>query len=72
MVLDVKLREKNEKENRKRFRPDDDEEEETYLYDVRKPAEFINESAGGVFDIKHQTGINTQKNVFDKSSIFNP
>ncbi len=46
-----------------------DEEEETYLYDVRKPQEFINEGHG-VFDISKQTGINTAKSVFDKGAYF--
>lgn len=47
-----------------------DEEEETYMYDVRKPMEFINESEGGVFDISKQTGINTAKSVFDRTASF--
>ena len=47
-----------------------DEEEETYMYDVRKPMAFINESEGGVFDITKQTGINTAKSVFDKGAYF--
>lgn len=46
------------------------EDEETYLYDEKKPSEFINESQNGVFDIKNQSGINTSKSVFDKSSVF--
>ena len=50
--------------------PLDDEEEETYMYDVRKPMEFINEGANGVFDIKKQTGLNTAKSVFDKNTTF--
>lgn len=47
-----------------------DEEEETYMYDIRKPMEFINEGEHGVFDIRKQTGINTAKSVFDKGAIF--
>ena len=47
-----------------------DEEEETYLYDIRKPMEFINEGEHGVFDIRKQTGINTAKSVFDKGATF--
>jgi len=48
----------------------DDEEEETYMYDVRRPAPFLNEGKNGVFDITMQTGINTAKSVFDQGSIF--
>lgn len=47
-----------------------DEEEETYMYDVRKSQPFINESAG-VFDIRKQTGINTAKSAFDRTAVFN-
>ncbi len=46
-----------------------DEEEETYLYDVRRPQAFINESKG-VFDISRQTGINTAESVFDRGASF--
>ncbi len=46
------------------------EDEETYLYDEKRPSEFINESQNGVFDIKNQSGINTSKSVFDKSLVF--
>lgn len=48
-----------------------DEEEVTYMYDVRKPMAFINDTEGGVFDIRHQTGINTAKSVFDRGAVFN-
>ena len=48
----------------------EEEEEETYLYDERKPMEFINEGKNGVFDIKKQTGINTAGSVFDRESTF--
>ncbi len=47
-----------------------DEEEETYMYDVRKAPAFINEGAGGVFDIRKQTGINSDASVFDKGALF--
>ena len=59
-------------EIRKKKKPDlsGDEEEETYLYDVRKPMEFINEGENGVFDIRKQTGINSAKSVFDRSPVF--
>ena len=48
----------------------DDEEEETLMYDVKKPMAFINEGKNGVFDISKQTGLNTDKSVFDKGSVF--
>lgn len=48
----------------------DDDEEETYMYDVRRPAPYLNEGNTGVFDIKMQTGLNTAPSVFDKGSIF--
>ena len=47
-----------------------EEDEETYMYDVRKPVEFINEGIHGVFDITQQSGINTQKSVFDRQASF--
>ncbi|WP_029322079.1 hypothetical protein [Butyrivibrio sp. AE3004] len=47
-----------------------EEEEETYLYDVRKPAEFINKGENDVFDITKQTGIDTKESVFDKEAVF--
>ncbi len=50
--------------------PPDDEVEEAYMYDVRKPMEFINEGKNGVFDITKQTGINSAKSVFDKTTTF--
>ncbi len=50
--------------------PPDDEVEETYMYDVRKPMAFINEGKNGVFDITKQTGINSAKSVFDKTTTF--
>lgn len=70
--LDNKLSKKNkDDEKRKISPPANDEDEETYMYDVRKPMAFINEGKYGVFDITKQTGINTAKSVFDKGSIFN-
>ena len=69
--LDDKLIKKNKEEQKKvKGAPFFDEDEETYMYDIRKPMEFINEGENGVFDIKKQTGINTAKSVFDKGSIF--
>ena len=47
-----------------------DEEEETYMYDVRKPMAFLNEGNNGVFEVSKQTGINTDKSVFDKGIVF--
>ena len=73
--LDNKLAEKNKKqEDLKEHPPVPDEDYEwdveTYLYDIKKPMEFINEGEHGVFDIKRQTGINTAKSVFDKGAAF--
>ncbi len=70
--LDDRLAKKNkDKEDRKKsFLANDPDEEETYLYDIRKPMEFINEGKNGVFDITKQTGINTAKSVFDKTCKF--
>ncbi len=50
--------------------PPDDEVEETYMYDVRKPMAFLNESGNDVFNITKQTGINTAKSVFDRGATF--
>lgn len=50
--------------------PPDDEVEEAYMYDVRKPMLSLNDGENDVFDIKKQTGINSAKSVFDKGSIF--
>ncbi len=71
-ILDNKLIEKLQKQEEKRKKPVplDDEEEETYMYDVRKPMAFINEGENGVFDITKQTGLNSAKNVFDKGAVF--
>ncbi len=75
MGLDSRLN-KDIKENEKQriFRNTDESDdldgtEQTLTYMHRKPAAFINEG-NGVFDIKKQTGINTQKSVFDRSAIF--
>ena len=69
--LDNKLSQKNkDDEKRKISPPGDDEDEETYMYDIRKPMAFINEGEHGVFDITKQTGLNTAKSVFDKGSVF--
>jgi hypothetical protein len=61
---------KKEKEIRERNLVNDDEEEETFMYDIRKPMAFINEGDNGVFDINRQTGINTAKSVFEKGTLF--
>ena len=62
---------KNKKVNSNlRISPPDDEEEETYMYAVRKPAAYLNDDDNNVFDISKQTGINSEKSVFDKGSIF--
>ena len=66
MNLDDRLyKDKKKQDEIKRNLPMD-EDEETYMYAVKKPEAFLNESTG-VFDIKMQTGINTAKSVFDKS-----
>ena len=70
-MADDKLQKNKDKDKVIKPRPLDDEEEETYMYDVRKPMAFINEGDHGVFDITKQTGINTAKSVFDKGSTFN-
>lgn len=69
MQLDDKLTKDviDDRNNRVRRVNYEDENVETYMYDVRKPMEFINEGAGGVFDIRQQTGINSQKSVFDRN-----
>ena len=70
--LDDQIVEKNKKKEERKVSPkyNDPDEEETYLYDIRKPMEFINEGKNGVFDITKQTGINTAQSVFDKTSTF--
>ncbi len=70
MKLNDRINKQNQRQEEIKRRPPIDEDEETYIYDIRKPMPFINESKNGVFDIKNQTGINTAKSVFDKS-IFN-
>ena len=70
--LDDKLSKKNKDDEKRKISPpvNEDDGEETYIYDIRKPMAFINEGENGVFDITKQTGINTAKSVFDKGSIF--
>ncbi|MCR5594712.1 MAG: hypothetical protein K6G12_02585 [Lachnospiraceae bacterium] len=70
MVVDDLKRQQKEREKNIIKRRNDPDEEETYMYDVRKPMEFINESEHGVFDITRQTGINTAKSVFDRDAHF--
>ena len=65
-----KIKRKTEEDIGERKKPYDPDEEETYLYDIHKPMEFINEGVNGVFDITRQTGINTAKSVFDKYTKF--
>ncbi|MCR4997057.1 MAG: hypothetical protein K6A61_07130 [Butyrivibrio sp.] len=60
----------DEEKNKVKRKPYDDEEEETYTYDVRKPMASLNEEKNSTFDIRKQTGINVAKSVFDKGSIF--
>ena len=69
-MADERLQAGQKKNNSITSRPIDDEEEETYLYAVRKPMEFINEGENGVFDVKKPTGLNSAKSVFDKYSTF--
>lgn len=64
------IKRKTEEDIGERKKPYDPDEEETYLYDIHKPMEFINEGENGVFDITKQTGINTAKSVFDKYTSF--
>jgi hypothetical protein len=66
MNLDDMINKQNRRQDEIRKQPPPDEEEETYTYAVRKKTGFINDSEGGIFDIKKQTGINTAKSVFDK------
>ncbi len=71
--LDDRLVKRNLSIEERRKNPvvNEDEDVETYIYDIKKPMEFINEGEHGVFDITKQTGINTAKSVFDKYSVFN-
>ena len=66
MNLDDRLQKDIKKKEALRKNPPVDEDEETYMYAVKKRQAFLNESPG-VFDIKMQTGINTAESVFDKS-----
>ncbi|WP_034452947.1 hypothetical protein [Butyrivibrio sp. AE2032] len=71
--LDDKVAKKNNDREQKKNDPDfnnSDDGEVTYMYDLKKPAAFINEGEHGVFDLRKQTGINTAKSVFDKGSVF--
>ena len=73
MRLDDRLAKDNQKKKdikRQNIIWEDDEDVETYMYDVRKPMAFINENKDGVFDAKKQTGINTAKSVFDRGIVF--
>ena len=66
MNLDDRLQKDIKKKEALKRNPPVDEDEETYMYAVKKPQAFLNDSPG-VFDIKMQTGINTAESVFDKS-----
>jgi hypothetical protein len=73
--VDEMMAGEQEKEKRRKRQPeekdiDDPVGEETYIYDIKKPMEFINEGEHGVFDITKQTGINTAKSIFDKGAVF--
>ncbi len=70
-MLDKKLsKEVNKKEQSGKARFFDEEDEETYTYDVKKPMKFINEGLGDVFDVRKMSGINTEQSVFDKGAVF--
>lgn len=69
-MAEDRLSNRKDKDIKNKIRPNDDEEEETYLYDTKKMMGFINESKNGVFDIKYQSGINSAQSIFDKGSIF--
>lgn len=66
MNLDERISKANRDKERIKKLPNEDEEEETYIYDTRKKQGFINENKNGVFDIKNQSGINSQKSIFDR------
>ncbi len=69
--LDLRLENAAKKVEKDKKNPiQNEDEEETYIYDVKKPLESINQDGNGVFDIKKQTGINTSESVFDKGSVF--
>ena len=73
LVVSIATHKKNKEKNERDIKIGSgyyDEEEETYMYDVRKPMEFINTSRQGMFDITAQTGINSQESVFDKTAVF--
>lgn len=67
MNLDDRLHKDCKKQDEIKRNPSIEEDEETYMYAVKKREAFLNESSGGIFDSKMQTGINTAKSVFDKS-----
>ena len=72
-MINDELSKKNKEKNEKDVKIGSgyyDEEEETYMYDVRKPMAFINDSESGVLEISKQTGINTAKSVFDRGAVF--
>ncbi len=73
MSLDDRLQKNLKKEEIKRKPPvieeEDEEDVETMMYDIRRPAEFINESKGA-FDIRKQTGLNTKPSIFDSKAVF--
>ncbi len=69
-MADEKLRIKSDDDPYKDVKPYDPDEVTTFIYDIKKPMEFINEGKNGVFDITKQTGINSAKSVFDKYSTF--
>ncbi|MCR5510035.1 MAG: hypothetical protein K6F54_03695 [Lachnospiraceae bacterium] len=73
MILDDILSKDNKKKEivkKNNIIWEDDEDVETYMYDVRKPMAFLNEGNNGVFEVSKQTGINTDKSVFDKGIVF--
>lgn len=54
------------KENLRRF---EDDEEETMTYQERRPLISLN-TAPDVFDSKLSHGINNDKNIFDRTAVF--
>lgn len=69
MNLDERISKANRNNERIKRLPPEDEEEETYIYDIRKATDSINANKNGVFDIKNQSGINTHKSVFDRGAF---
>ena len=69
MNLDERINKNIRKmEERKKLPPSEDEEE-TYTYASYKPVKYLNEDKQGVFESKMQSGINTVKSVFDRSTF---